>query len=1036
MSVGNGKTWEVDKYQGKLSVVAAGDTYMWGAKAFTEYVDSVITTRKGIEIVAYSNSSAGGGSPTYDVVVSINGTVIRSISVAAWSATSDVIVTLNNVKCYNLLLGTLHRLVYDSVDIDIDGSSINYAGDTLESYGTGPCYMPILGTPWTLFGPTDFDTDAGGALPENGTIVISGGFRFMKDGVWYELDTTLPPFDSSSGATIPPASIVSTTTTWNGQINCSLEFLGSGSIPPSRGTGIDMSLGLVPDLEKSIVRLGVDPGDMWYRAEFPEVTALDQINVRLQFSESFLGGEEVIYAGEAQFLEKISDLTVSNVEDVLGVPSYCTVNVSSGDKTYTVPFPEYAIGSTMTYTFPYVVTFTGSAYLGHTSPDITYLQYWVNPHWHIFSWWQDWNSILPVDYWQPIREKWMFNAPAGISVNTRNSLIMESTPYESGISPFWDAFTQGLGWVGNHRFDVNKVVPLATYTYTAASSSLWTELDGTAAFGANIVVTPASGNAILELDLGSFSVEPYMWPHIASHLFVNWNLTNVTEIKVYCVGIDGTKKLLELVSGDGFTTRNQTYRIPQSTGTKFGGSWVIDNGFGVVTDDGVDFGVSGMSSTIYGSGEGSGANELGITGTYAKLRFEIECTGNVTLNYPRLDYSPTGDPSLCVENSNCSVLLWENGPGLRFGWADHYVFGLQNPPLVKPLGERQTVVDALCWTNHWLLARAHDFDVAADVTALYDTMEIQALNTADEGTNACLLPNSSALGAHGSSVNDTEICFAFTRNQRETPPVAWMPMQKFNTSTWVRGASAFAQVVYHWSQERRDYISAGSQLDLVDSVFSVRSSPVAGAPAGWFVSSFNDSVSNVETSWQLWADGQTYATSLTPWHGYFGVVQPAEAETFQMLDMDIHSGGDIHVAYLDLNGNCYWRNPARADEIVAVGALWTAIACGESLTFIDVLFAGGARTRYISGGQEITLGTNADMEHFRTAIDDEQKILVVWQDLDGYLFSNYNEEGDIPVNLQVSNLFYDVEYKEGRFVLTANLINYYSYDNGTSWKGL
>jgi len=157
-----------------------------------------------------------------------------------------------------------------------------------------------------------------------------------------------------------------------------------------------------------------------------------------------------------------------------------------------------------------------------------------------------------------------------------------------------------------------------------------------------------------------------------------------------------------------------------------------------------------------------------------------------------------------------------------------------------------------------------------------------------------------------------------------------------------------------------------------------------------------------------------------------------------MIDVYHHVGGDWHCVLLN-DETVYWKQKKDpTTQTVTIDALWADIECSPDLTFIDVLFTDQTRKRFVSGGAVIVLAPKATMISFRNAIDTEGKILCIWQDGDGNLFSNYNEEGDNPISLQVGENLYDVTYYAGAFILTADesLTTYYSYDRGLSWTGL
>lgn len=981
MSTGNGKIWEADAVQFRLACDARDDTYMYGAAGATAYVDAITTTAAGVGIVVYANSL----TPTYQVEVKLNGSTLRTVSSGTYRATSEVIVTLNDVKVYNLLTGTLHRIDYGGVDVEIDGSTTSYGGGSLTSAGTGPCYCPVLGIPWTILGPTDFDTD--GTLPEHGELTISGGWRFDQGAGWVTLPVTLPPFGASASATIPPASILSATNTWNGAIECVLDFFGASAQPPSRGTGEDMSLTLLPDLDKSYTKLGVDTSDIWYRAEMPRVTKTDALEVRAndEFGVGTItptGGEVTVYEEESELLQAINS-AASDVEDILPPASYAPCSCSSGDKRYAVVAPAVPEGQTMTFIFPLAVTFGGSAwssYLSHLSPLVEYLSSWASPHWHIFSHFESWylmgSNETPTDYWHPIREKWIHNTTASIDNDTRTSIVGEPTPFESGIAPFWLLNTGFLGWPGMHRFDVLSRTIRTSYTYTSASSSLWNATTGSISHGADIDLTASGGSCVFELDLGSHTVEPYLWPHIASHVTVDWPLTNVTAARVYVVGVDGENVLLEQTAGDGETTPGVTYRLPQFGAAKFAGSWAVENGFGVVTDAASDIAPDGISSTVYGGAEGAGANELGPTGTGAKLRFEFDLTGAASMDYPTLEYDPDGAPGIAVENSNIQALLWPSGPGVRFGYGSYYVAGLQNPPVLKGLGARNTMVDAYCWSKQWLLGEAYDDGLTTYINSIYDTTEIQTLSVADAGSNSCMLPTSWTQGDATSMGLVATAYFALIRNQRETPPVAWMPMKAFNTTTWARTGD-YAQIVYVWSQGRRDLIAPGSQpLRLRTSGGVLWTTTItAGAVTGWTIAGHSNNVTNDEDDFEIYMGTEHLAENVHPWHGYFGV-NDAVASTSLRVSLDTNKA-HVHARayttdtglYVGVAGNdLTWSDSVvlgAADDvaiaIVPTGLVrWLLAVDSGSVTYYKSTDGGATFTSIASLGAGTKVGIVAD----------------------------------------------------------------------------
>ncbi len=398
--------------------------------------------------------------------------------------------------------------------------------------------------------------------------------------------------------------------------------------------------------------------------------------------------------------------------------------------------------------------------LYHVDTAPRYLNYVVHPHWSYQYWfpantrdtdgdgildvqtvWKLFGADSPNEYWHDLRSQWISHPslPGGENDRTRNSLV--SAPLRDGALSYWMRdtwFGTETSWWGIHRFKARDWTPLANKSADIDSSSLWSALDATLSFGAvYVTVNPSATPCTVYMDLGSLSVEPYLYPHLAKKIILDWVGTNVTSLSCYLDSADGSESVL-------IATSAGTWDIPiTGKDAKYAGSWKQDFGAGYISDEGVDSLPSGISGATMGDTERVVAFSM-IGGQQGKrLRFVIEVADiavDVLLKYPGW-IAPTSAPFVFQESGHQSATVWADGAGLRFGswrWFDYTGVALLTSPVVCEPGTRfavqghkSSVLDALRWENLVLNAKPYDDGVGALILTLYDAIEGQTrTNTA------------------------------------------------------------------------------------------------------------------------------------------------------------------------------------------------------------------------------------------------------------------------------------------------------------------
>jgi len=269
--------WKVGSSASPSSSGSGDPTYSHSAAGSTSYVPNAINVLAGLSLSCGStfNGSTGTWFATYDGPGAPFGGY--TVGGATYRSSVEIMVQAEGVLLYVLDTGQLLRIKWDRLKVYVNGSLSTTLGSSsidLNSAGSGPNYIPIIGIPLSLSGGvsagrTNVPTwtynpcnPASGAPIEYETTVtgnIYGGWRYQdENNVWVTLPVTVvkrnPPTGTGCpyGLTLPS---IGGGDTWSTNADCEssvyykFEYVGRES--PSR-MGVSISCNTSGDPENPV----------------------------------------------------------------------------------------------------------------------------------------------------------------------------------------------------------------------------------------------------------------------------------------------------------------------------------------------------------------------------------------------------------------------------------------------------------------------------------------------------------------------------------------------------------------------------------------------------------------------------------------------------------------------------------------------------------------------------------------------------------------------------------------------------------------
>lgn len=638
----------------------------------------------------------------------------------------------------------------------------------------------------------------------------------------------------------------------------------------------------VPDLDRAIIRINEDFAALFYRGEMPETRESKSASCNFNGVVTTSSSTPTVHPNQAEILLEV-DETVSAMEDTLAdyhaLAPWSTSGSWSRSKTYTTtesvidcPNAEicdddggnsysYLVGgptypdnesysSSRSYSFPSFVGSDVIGYLGHAQAMPRYINSWCNPLWSYLLWNEPWEleggPTNWADYWEKIGSQYLYNSSLSDPSLRRNHLVSEALVQDLN-QPFLDTFVAGQRWIGQSRWKTVEVTPRTTYTFTSASSSLWSAKDSagdalTLSHGSDVDV---SESATVKMRLGSWSVEPYMWSHIANEFVLNWT----GDVSVYLEDQWGKRVLLATTPG--------THDIVTDLSSRYAGTWAQDYGCGLIDDIGVDTATQGRSLATCGDAESLFAPMISSAYGYKYLVFVTD--GAASIDYPTLNYNLSGSRLHVKENSLQDNVIHPEGPIVRFGtWNTGSGGTIDIPPMPAGVDLRPDLIDWLT-QYRFCVQGINETDTAFGsvpvttmLTQLFDTYEGQSVGGTRNGAYAYWLPS-------------TDWRIAIINSIAEIPPLGILPHKERNAD-WDESGD-YVQYTYIWAQDTHYALSTANTVELrTDDGVTAWFDTGTEIVADWWKYEWDNSLTNDEFDFEVW-DTKRKA-KLRPWRGF------------------------------------------------------------------------------------------------------------------------------------------------------------------------
>jgi len=855
----NGLLFACDQIEYKLSATAtssgappgvwpSGDIYVTHADTSSSLVETVwiLYTKQRIQIRLFGSLIAN--------IIGTSGQVI-----------------FDDVRVYGLSASSAIRTEWSGWEAFVDGVSVASGGSGgMTSFNVTPGGVPIFGAPPFLRGSVPAYRIAilpGGLCSEMGTITdesntssatFTGGYRVKIDGTWHEWPISFPTSTHlSAGPTLGGSTTWNCTISLSGNASWTSSYSGGGSWV---STDIEWhqqggEIGIIPDMDKSLQRMNADFALFAGRYGIPGT----EFEVTTSTTTGSTSASDTITDVHGAMIEVLTGATLGVLDEPLEEQTYC--RIYSMDDVGTSH--AYCSGGTVAVdtdqttvegNYPVLVTTLYQAgYLTHATQYIDDYNRIANPYWSYYLQRDDWEvdgtPYLPEDYWDWIGTQWLYHPalPTGQQRRTRNTLLTEpllSSPWRG----FLDSVYAENRWLGVNRF---KETGVTWPTSVVALGTGWTLTNCTRSGTSTHTLTysGSGGSYAADWDMGQL-VDPYMHPHICNEIKVTFGGADASLATAYLVGVDGSEVLLP----DGtWQTR------PRGTSEKHAGSWAEDRGMGVVTDQGVDSGTTGISPATMGDVERSFAFSLLPGRTAQYVRVKVAGTSSCTVH---IEMRANQEPTILPEHRTSTTVLWANGPGVRVGsweWWDTGGAAWNDPPNLQTHGYTPTAIDGLVNRRRIFEAQDKTTGLRTEIEGLWDMKE---LGLTGSPTDAQVFAAADYASMSFWKMRDGALGLYLVNAAAELPPIACLPALhdgEYAVKCWV------------WAQEPRYHVTPVALTKLVPSTGSPDWLGLGGSLAGWDIRAHSHALDNSETDYRLRNKSVELAGSVRPWHGQFWV---------------------------------------------------------------------------------------------------------------------------------------------------------------------
>jgi hypothetical protein len=520
-------------------------------------------------------------------------------------------------------------------------------------------------------------------------------------------------------------------------------------------------------------------------------------------------------------------------------------------------------------------------------------------------------------YWFAIRQQYMAHPSLPVGENTlrRTNIVNESIAQNGLYDLTFSMIGQPCYW-GSDLIAVSNESYPSSMTTDSTSSARFTFFNGggagVGAVGTDITLT--TGDKIKFL-MPSFTDHPYNYPMISDRVNVTWSTTNVTNIKVYAVGVDGTKVLItDNVQG--------TFRIPNGASSEWATSLAEDFGDLYIADTYSAVAGSDGSAAFVADEDRIASFELMPAFTCQYLEYDVTKTGVATIHHPTFYMAPLADAQVFHETGDLQAILFKSGPILRPGSQSYFNYLtdtiLTTPTPIDLIDGAQTIGDG------WSLENSYFKGVLASTNNLTRLgNEFVSGEEFAPGVSKHLWRYVDADGNYyvdsmsfwvNSDLGPKLIYYSTWRASAQN--CYFLPtLQRKASLGWAEDTN-YGMFRYTWATSKHPQIVPGIIQPQLKKA-GVDTLTYASAPTGWSVGIFQGAVTNNEGyDWEFWWNS-THWFDMRAWRGQTAVLGLATATCKHPYIVE-DSEGRLHVAYIK-DGDVWYR---RSDNSRSAGG-WT-----------------------------------------------------------------------------------------------------------------
>ena len=378
---------------------------------------------------------------------------------------------------------------------------------------------------------------------------------------------------------------------------------------------------------------------------------------------------------------------------------------------------------------------------------------------------------------------------------------------------------------------------------------------------------------LLRFLMPSFTDHPFNYPMVSDRVNLEWDVTNVDSIKVWAVGVDGSRKLIT-------DNAQGTFRLPNGDSVKWNTSLIEDFGNDYLSDTYDPVAADDDSPAMVGDPDRVASFELLPAFTCLYLEFEItkvSGASTVLINHPEFFLAPLIDAWVWHETGALQAITFKDGPVVRPGSQSYFNYladlVLTTPLPVDPVFGTTTIGDGWSIENCYFKGViATDGNLTRMGAEYLEGEEFPAGITKhlwrykDEDDNSFV----DSISFWANSELGPKLLY-YSSWRASSPSIYFLPTKLRSSASGWDNTGVYGLWRYTYGTSKHPHVVPGAlqpqlKKDGLDTLAFV------SAPHGWSAATFQGSVDNNEGyDWEFWWDGTNWF-NMRPWRGQTSVL--------------------------------------------------------------------------------------------------------------------------------------------------------------------